>query len=199
MSISLTATQNVTVLSLTATQSGVSVTVNPVIDATGGGSGTVTSVAATVPTGFTVSGSPITLSGTLAIAYDTGYEGFTTAEASAITANTAKVSLDSNSVTEAKLAPQYKGSSVISALNVDWSASQTYTKPLTGNTVLTFSNLYIGIKSLVITGNYTLGFPTGFTLTIDSNAYDGTKVCLISVECWDTSTPVGLVHITYSV
>jgi hypothetical protein len=35
--------------------------------------GTVTSVAATVPTGLTVSGSPITSSGTLAIAYDTGY------------------------------------------------------------------------------------------------------------------------------
>lgn len=45
-----------------------------------GGSGTVTSVAATVPTGFTVSGSPITTSGTLAISYDTGYQGFTTAE-----------------------------------------------------------------------------------------------------------------------
>ena len=46
----------------------------------GGGSGTVTSVAQTVPTGFTVSGSPITTSGTLAISYDTGYEGFTTAQ-----------------------------------------------------------------------------------------------------------------------
>ena len=44
--------------------------------------GTVTSVAATVPTGFTISGSPITSSGTLGIAYDTGYQGYTTAEAS---------------------------------------------------------------------------------------------------------------------
>lgn len=35
--------------------------------------GTVTSVAATVPTGFTVTGSPITASGTLAVAFDTGY------------------------------------------------------------------------------------------------------------------------------
>ena len=39
----------------------------------GGGSGTVTSVAATVPTGFTITGSPITTSGTLAFAFDTGY------------------------------------------------------------------------------------------------------------------------------
>lgn len=43
------------------------------LSATGGGSGTVTSVAATVPTGLTISGSPITASGTLAIALDTGY------------------------------------------------------------------------------------------------------------------------------
>ena len=105
----------------------------------------------------------------------------------------------SNSVDEIQLSTKYKGSSVISALDVDWSASQVFTKTLTGNTVLTFSNLYVGVKSLIITGNFTLGFPTGFTLTADSNAYDGTKTCLISVECWDTSTPVGLVHITYSV
>lgn len=35
--------------------------------------GTVTSVAQTVPTGLTISGSPVTTTGTLAIAYDTGY------------------------------------------------------------------------------------------------------------------------------
>ena len=42
--------------------------------------GTVTSVAATVPTGLTVSGTPITTTGTLAIAYDTGYAIPTTAK-----------------------------------------------------------------------------------------------------------------------
>jgi hypothetical protein len=41
--------------------------------------GTVTSVAATVPTGFTVSGTPVTSSGTLAISFDTGYSLPTTA------------------------------------------------------------------------------------------------------------------------
>lgn len=41
--------------------------------ASGAGSGTVTSVALTAPTGFTVTGSPITSSGTLAIAFTTGY------------------------------------------------------------------------------------------------------------------------------
>src|SRR5690606_32598717 len=47
-----------------------------------GGSGTVTSVGLTVPTGFTVTGSPVTASGTLAISFDTGYVGYTTAEQS---------------------------------------------------------------------------------------------------------------------
>lgn len=41
--------------------------------------GTVTSVAASVPTGFSIAGSPVTSSGTLAITYSSGYEGFTTA------------------------------------------------------------------------------------------------------------------------
>lgn len=44
------------------------------------GTGTVTSVGMTVPTGLTVSGSPVTASGTFALAWDTGYEGYTSAE-----------------------------------------------------------------------------------------------------------------------
>lgn len=43
--------------------------------------GTVTSVAMTVPTGLSVTGSPITSSGTLALSYSTGYQGYTTTEA----------------------------------------------------------------------------------------------------------------------
>lgn len=39
----------------------------------GGGSGTVTSVALSAPTGFNVSGSPVTASGTLALAFANGY------------------------------------------------------------------------------------------------------------------------------
>ena len=46
----------------------------------GGGSGTVTSVALSVPTGLAVSGSPITSSGTLAVSYGTGYAIPTTAK-----------------------------------------------------------------------------------------------------------------------
>lgn len=43
------------------------------LDDIGGGSGTVTSVSMTVPTGLSISGSPITVSGTLALTLTTGY------------------------------------------------------------------------------------------------------------------------------
>jgi len=46
----------------------------------GGGAGTVTSVNLTAPTGFAVSGGPITGSGTLALTFDTGYSLPTTAK-----------------------------------------------------------------------------------------------------------------------
>jgi hypothetical protein len=45
------------------------------------GSGTVTSVGMTVPTGFSVTGSPITTNGTFGVTYAAGYQGYTAAEA----------------------------------------------------------------------------------------------------------------------
>lgn len=49
-----------------------------------GGAGTVTSVGVSVPTGLSVSGSPVTSSGTIAITYAAGYQGYTSAEASLV-------------------------------------------------------------------------------------------------------------------
>ncbi len=49
------------------------------------GTGTVTSVGVSVPTGMTVvSGSPVTTSGTITLGWDVGYQGFTSAEAALI-------------------------------------------------------------------------------------------------------------------
>ena len=50
------------------------------VNATVGGSGTVTSVDMSVPTGLSVSGNPITTSGTLAVTYASGYAIPTTAK-----------------------------------------------------------------------------------------------------------------------
>lgn len=61
--------------------------------------GTVTSVAASVPTGFTVSGSPITGSGTLAIAYASGYQGYTTGEANKLNGIAAGATANTGTVT----------------------------------------------------------------------------------------------------
>lgn len=47
----------------------------------GAGAGTVTSVGLSVPTGFSASGTPVTGSGTLAMSYAAGYQGYTSAEA----------------------------------------------------------------------------------------------------------------------
>ena len=52
----------------------------PFVPSTGGGTGTVTSVNMTVPTGLVVSGNPITTSGTLAVTFDAGYSIPTTAK-----------------------------------------------------------------------------------------------------------------------
>lgn len=66
-------------LAATALQPGAQI---PWGDVTGKPSiGTVTSVGMSVPTGLTVAGSPITGSGTLAISYSSGYQGYTGAEA----------------------------------------------------------------------------------------------------------------------
>ena len=48
-------------------------------------SGTVTNVAMSVPTGFSIAGTPVTTSGTLALTYGSGYEGFLTASGTAWT------------------------------------------------------------------------------------------------------------------
>ncbi|MDP9837613.1 hypothetical protein J2T09_002365 [Neorhizobium huautlense] len=47
----------------------------------GTGTGSVTSVGLSAPTGLTVGGSPVTTSGTLALTWSAGYQGYTTTEA----------------------------------------------------------------------------------------------------------------------
>lgn len=77
------------------------------IDATpGGGGGTVSSVAMTVPAGFSVSGTPITTSGTLALSYGAGYQGYTSTEAtklSGLTIGTTVQAFDADLTTIASL------------------------------------------------------------------------------------------------
>ena len=61
-----------------------------------GGTGTVTSVAMSTPTGLTISGSPITTAGTLALTWTAGYEGLTTASSTAWNAKQSAITLASS-------------------------------------------------------------------------------------------------------
>lgn len=86
---------------------------------------------------------------------------------------------DPDSITIDELHSMFKGRASMAALNVDWETAQVFTKTLTGNSTLTFSNLFIGVKDLEISGDYTLGFPTW--LKIISGEYDGTVLNLIQI------------------
>jgi hypothetical protein len=106
-----------------------------------GGSGTVTSVGFTAPTGFSVTGSPITTSGTITLSYAAGYQGYTSTEAS-------------------KLAGIATGAEV--NVNADWNATSGDTQILNKPTLGTAAALDVGTtSSTVATGDR--GLPTGGT------------------------------------
>lgn len=115
----------------------------------GGGSGTVTSVAMSVPTGLTVSGSPITTDGTLAVSYTAGYAipttakqtewdtaygwgnhasaGYlTTAVTSAVAGTGMSVSASTGAVTFTNTAPMtYAGAGIAVSTGTAWGTSLT--------------------------------------------------------------------------
>ena len=69
-----------------------------------------------------------------------------------------------------------------SATNVDWSLGGIYTKTLTANTTLTFSNYKLN-KSIIlkIAGNYTLVFPKSVKKIVGT--YDGSVTNYIHLHC----------------
>jgi hypothetical protein len=81
-------------------------------------------------------------------------------------------------ITYAKLGTEFTTSAAL-ATNVDFSTAQVFTKTLSGDTTLTFSNAEIGmVKDLVITGSHTLTLPSGSTV---AGTYDGSVSNLIQV------------------
>jgi hypothetical protein len=108
-----------------------------------GGSGTVTSVALTAPTGFSVSGSPITTSGTLAISYAAGYQGYTSTEAS-------------------KLAGIAAGAEV--NVNADWDATSGDAQILNKPTLGTAAALEVGTTAGTVAAGDDARFHDAVTL-----------------------------------
>jgi len=108
----------------------------------GGSSGTVSSVAMTVPTGFSISGSPITSAGTLALTYGAGYEGL-------LTASTTKWG-------DFYYTPSTR---ITAGTAIDWS-SNTLNVDVTGDWTGTFDgqqgSYYLDFANLTNTGTSTL-------------------------------------------
>ena len=83
-----------------------------------------------------------------------------------------------DSVTYAKLGAEFTTSAAL-ATDVDFATAQVFTKTLTADATLTFSNASIGmVKDLVITGSHTLTLPAGSTV---AGTYNGAVSNLIQV------------------
>ena len=138
-----------------------------VISATGGGSGTVTSVSLSVPTGLQVSGSPVTTSGTFSVTYASGYQGYTSAESSKLSgiASGATVgatwgvnlsSIPANITAWEAIAPSAKQDALSNSTTNTIVSGQVQRAALTGDvTASANSNSTTLANSGVIAGSYT--------------------------------------------
>ncbi len=80
--------------------------------------------------------------------------------------------------------------------DIDFSAGQVFTKTLTSNSDITFSNYSVGqVKDFVVTGSFSLSFITG-TVYITAGIYDGTVDNLVQIVCTDVTTPTFWVSIS---
>ena len=97
------------------------------------------------------------------------------------------VHIADDQITYAKMGAEFTTSATISASDVDWSAAAVFTKTLSANTTLTFSNVSTGmVIDLVIDGNYTLTLPA--SVKEISGTYDGTVTNLIQIVSTNGAT-----------
>lgn len=104
----------------------------------------------------------------------------------ALTKVTAAV-LNDDAVSYDKLGAEFTTAAALSASDVDFSSAQVFTKTLTADTTLTFSNVSTGmVKDLVLTGSYVLTLPA--SVKVISGTYDGTVSNLIQVASTNGAT-----------
>ena len=92
---------------------------------------------------------------------------------------TAKLANDS--VTYDKLGTEFTTSAAVSALDVDFSSAQVFTKTVSANpSAFTFSNASVGmVKDLVVDGNVTVSWPVGTKIV--AGTYSGTADNFIQI------------------
>jgi hypothetical protein len=104
----------------------------------------------------------------------------------ALTKVTAAV-LNDDAVSYDKLGAEFTTAAALSASDVDFSSAQVFTKTLTADTTLTFSNVSTGmVKDLVLTGSYVLTLPS--SVKVISGTYDGTVSNLIQIASTNGAT-----------
>lgn len=101
--------------------------------------------------------------------------------------STIDLTADEDGCVNVELGDRYS-KSIALGTNVNFLEAKVFTKTLTENTVLTFSNYKIGdVKDLIITGDFTLTLP-GSVKIITGN-YNGLVSNFIQIVCTDSTTP----------
>ena len=104
----------------------------------------------------------------------------------ALTKVTAAV-LNDDAVSYDKLGAEFTTAAAVAESAVDFSTAQVFTKTLTADTTLTFSNVATGmVKDLVITGAHALVLPA--SVKVISGTYDGAVSNLIQIAVTNGST-----------
>jgi len=90
-------------------------------------------------------------------------------------------------ITSNVLADEFTTVAAMSTDDVDFTSAQVFTKTLSADTTLTFSNVSTGmVKDLVITGTGTLTLPA--SVKVISGTYDGTVSNLIQIVATNGAT-----------
>lgn len=90
-------------------------------------------------------------------------------------------------ITSNVLADEFTTVEAMSANDVDFTSAQVFTKTLSADATLTFSNVSTGmVKDLVISGDFTLTLPA--SVKVISGTYDGTVSNLIQIVSTNGAT-----------
>lgn len=152
----------------------------------GGGSGTVTSVAMSVPTGLSVAGSPITTSGTFALTYTAGYQGYTTTEASKLSGIATGATANAGTVTSAAMTVPTGLSITGTPITTNGTFALTYTAGYQGYTTTEATKL-AGIASGATANTGTVTSVAALTLgttgtDLSSTVANGTTAAVITLN-----------------